>query len=52
MSSKEAKNENTLLELKRFFTSADEALTFTEFKAEWEALSDEEKAWFRKQPLK
>jgi hypothetical protein len=40
-----------LSELKKFFTPEGESLSFTDFKAEWDQLSDEEKVWFKSQPL-
>lgn len=43
--------ENNLSELKKFFTPEGETMTIAEFKAEWDQLSDEEKNWFRQQPL-
>jgi hypothetical protein len=44
--------ENSLSDLKRFFTATGESMTIAEFKAEWDQLSDEEKHWFKQQPLK
>lgn len=43
--------ENKLADIKKFFTKPGESMTTAEFKAEWDQLSDEEKAWFRTQPL-
>lgn len=43
--------ENTLGDLKKFFTTPGTPLTIAEFKAEWDELSDEEKDWFRQQEL-
>ena len=43
---------NTIADLKKFFTPVGEALTIAEFKAEWDQLSEEEKNWFKEQPLK
>lgn len=43
--------ENKLPDLKKFFTKPGQTLTIAQFKAEWDQLSDEEKDWFRKQPL-
>lgn len=42
---------NTLAQLKKFFTPEGESLTIAEFKAEWDQLSEEEKTWFKEQPL-
>lgn len=44
--------ENTLSDLKKFFTVNGEQMTIAEFKAEWDQLSEEEKRWFKTQPLK
>jgi hypothetical protein len=44
--------ENTISELKKFFTEEGQTLSIVEFKAEWDKLSDEEKAWFKAQSLK
>ena len=44
--------ENKLIDLKRFFTPEGKNMTTAEFKAEWDKLSDEEKAWFKSQHLK
>ena len=44
--------ENKLIDLKRFFTPEGENMTTAEFKAEWDQLSDAEKAWFKSQHLK
>ena len=46
------KIENRLVDLKRFFTPEGQSMTTAEFTAEWNQLSDEEKAWFKAQPLK
>ena len=43
---------NKLIDLKRFFTPEGQNMTTAEFKAEWDQLSDEEKAWFKAQHLK
>lgn len=43
--------ENNLAQLKKFFTPEGESLSIADFKAEWDQLSDEEKDWFRQQPL-
>lgn len=43
--------ENKLSDLKKFFSKEGEVMTTAEFKAEWDQLSDEEKAWFKSQPL-
>lgn len=42
---------NTISELKKFFTPEGETLTIIGFKAEWDLLSEEEKAWFKMQSL-
>jgi hypothetical protein len=47
-----ANAENTLSELKKFFSENGQTMTIAEFKAEWDQLSDEEKIWFKQQPLK
>lgn len=47
----EAKNLNKIGDLKKFFTPEGETLGFAEFKAEWDQLSEEEKDWFKQQPL-
>ncbi len=44
--------ENTLVDLKKFFTAPGQTMTTAEFKAEWDQLSEEEKLWFKAQPLK
>jgi len=46
-----AEKGNTISELKKFFTPEGETLSIGEFKAEWDQLSDEEKAWFKAQAL-
>lgn len=43
--------ENRLVDLKKFFSPEGETMTTVEFKAEWDKLSEEEKQWFRTQPL-
>ena len=46
--------ENKLADLKKFFMftpDGTQKMTTAEFKAEWDQLSDEEKDWFKKQPL-
>lgn len=43
--------ENKLVDLKKFFSSDDKPMTTAEFTAEWNQLSDEEKVWFKTQPL-
>jgi hypothetical protein len=40
-----------LADLKKFFSPPEKPLTTAEFKAEWDKLSEEEKAWFKAQPL-
>ena len=40
-----------IAQLKNFFSSDGEKMTIAEFKAEWDQLSDEEKDWFKAQPL-
>lgn len=42
---------NSISDLKKFFTAEGETLTIVDFKAEWDQLSDEEKIWFKQQPL-
>lgn len=42
---------NTLAQLKKFFTPEGGSMTIAEFKAEWDQLSEEEKDWFKEQPL-
>jgi hypothetical protein len=44
--------ENKLIDLKRFFEKEGAKMTTAEFQAEWNQLSDEEKAWFKRQALK
>lgn len=46
-----AEKTNTLSELKKFFTSEGETMSIADFKVEWGQLSDEEKDWFKSQPL-
>lgn len=46
-----AESENSIVDLKKFFTPEGGTMTIQEFKAEWDQLSDEEKAWFKSQPL-
>ena len=48
----EAEVNNRLVEIKKYFTKEGEVLTTAEFKEEWEKLSEEEKIWFKTQPLK
>jgi hypothetical protein len=43
--------ENKLGDLKKFFSKPGENLSIAEFKAEWDQLSEEEKDWFKTQPL-
>jgi len=43
--------ENKLGDLKKFFSKPGEIMTIVEFKAEWDQLSEEEKVWFKSQPL-
>jgi len=43
--------ENKIGDLKKFFTSEGETMSIVEFKAEWDQLSDQEKDWFKSQPL-
>lgn len=43
--------ENKLVDLKKFFTPEGGSMSTSEFTAEWNQLSDEEKAWFKSQPL-
>ena len=43
--------ENKLADIKKFFQNGDKPMTTAEFKAEWDQLSEEEKAWFKAQPL-
>lgn len=46
--------ENTIAEIKKFFMftrDGTQKMTIAQFKAEWDQLSEEEKDWFRKQPL-
>lgn len=45
-------NTTTLAQLKKFFTPVGESMTIAEFKVEWDQLSEEEKNWFKEQPLK
>lgn len=47
-----AESQNSIAELKKFFTPEGEQLSIAEFKKEWDELSDEEKDWFKTQPLK
>lgn len=47
----EPKVKNRLVDLKKFFSQNGEKMTTAEFTAEWNQLSDEEKAWFKSQPL-
>ena len=47
-----AEAENKLSDLKKFFTNEGQTMTTAEFKAEWDQLSEEEKVWFKQQPLK
>jgi hypothetical protein len=42
---------NSIADLKKFFTPEGGRLSIAEFKAEWDQLSDEEKDWFKSQPL-
>jgi hypothetical protein len=42
---------NTISELKKFFTPEGEVMSIAEFKAEWDQLSEEDKDWFKQQPL-
>lgn len=44
--------DNSIAELKKFFTPKGGSLTIQDFKAEWDQLSEEEKNWFKEQPLK
>jgi hypothetical protein len=44
--------ENSISDLKKFFTPEGETLSIADFKAEWDQLSDKEKNWFKSQPLK
>lgn len=43
---------NKLADIKKFFTPPGESMTTAEFKAEWDKLTEEEKNWFKAQPLK
>lgn len=42
---------NSINDLKKFFTPEGELMTIQEWKAEWDQLSEEEKIWFKSQPL-
>lgn len=45
---------NSIVDLKKFFESKDIDLADTrvmDFKKEWQELSEEEKRWFKSQPL-
>lgn len=46
-----AETINSIVDLKKFFTNEGEQLTIQDFKKEWDQLSDEEKDWFKSQPL-
>jgi len=46
-----AESQSSIVDLKKFFTPAGEQMTIQDFKKEWDQLSDEEKAWFKAQPL-
>jgi hypothetical protein len=46
-----AEKRNSISELKKFFTPDGETMSIADFKAEWDQLSDEEKDWFKSQPL-
>ena len=46
-----AEQENTIAQLKKFFTPEGGTLSIADFKVEWDQLSDEEKDWFKAQPL-
>lgn len=43
--------ENKIGDLKKFFSTPEEPLSTADFLAEWNELSDEEKAWFKEQVL-
>jgi len=45
--------ENKIADLRKFFGEKNDGtmMTIQEFKAEWDQLSEEEKDWFKKQPL-
>lgn len=46
-----AETTNSIVDLVRFFTPENGALSIKDFKQEWDQLSDEEKFWFKSQPL-
>lgn len=46
-----AQKENTISDLKKFFTPPGETFSIADFKAEWDRLSEGEKHWFKTQPL-
>lgn len=46
-----AEIDNKLPAIKKFFTPEGGTMTTAEFKAEWDELSEEEKLWFKSQPL-
>lgn len=46
-----AESVNSISDLKKFFTAEGETLSISDFKVEWDVLSDEEKDWLKAQPL-
>lgn len=42
---------NSIADIKKYFASGDKPMTSAEFLEEWNALTDEDKKWFKEQDL-